>query len=529
MAEESDSLEYTPTWIVALVCSVIVIISLIVERLLHYLGKWLKHKKQYALFEALEKLKEELMLLGFISLLLTVLQGLISHICIPTNFSHHMLPCKRNVASASGQETHYHDSSAGLTWNRRRLLSGDTSSDNCTKQGKVPLLSIEALHQLHIFIFVLAVVHVVFCATTMVLGGAKIRQWKHWENSIRYRISMDEKGLIPTEGKGAVSETDQTLHVHRRHHHTFIVERAQGFWRRTTVVSWLMSFFKQFYASVSKSDYAALRLGFIMQHCRSNPGFDFHKYMMRVLENDFKRVVGISWYLWLFVVIFLLLNVDVDGWHTYFWLSFLPLILLVLVGAKLEHIITRMAQEAAEKHKDAAATPDDATVKLSDEHFWFNKPRIVLYLIHFILFQNAFEIAFFFWIFSTYGFNSCIMEKVGYIVPRLIIGVLIQVLCSYSTLPLYAIVTQMGSNFKQEIFGDVGETVKVWFGDKDRKSSSVLGTRFGRSGSSKGEIQMQKMAVEEFDSAHVADQAVDLEGITTSVTEHLDSRQIPQI
>lgn len=37
-------------------------------------------------------------------------------------------------------------------------------------------------------------------------------------------------------------------------------------------------------------------------------------------------------------------------------------------------------------------------VKPSDDHFWFRTPGIVLYLIHFILFQNAFEIAFFFWI-----------------------------------------------------------------------------------------------------------------------------------
>jgi hypothetical protein len=41
-------------------------------------------------------------------------------------------------------------------------------------QGKVPLVSLEALHQLHIFIFVLAVVHVIFFVTTMFLGGARV-------------------------------------------------------------------------------------------------------------------------------------------------------------------------------------------------------------------------------------------------------------------------------------------------------------------------------------------------------------------
>lgn len=42
-------------------------------------------------------------------------------------------------------------------------------------QGKVPLLSLEALHQLHIFIFVLAITHVIFSALTMLLGGAKVK------------------------------------------------------------------------------------------------------------------------------------------------------------------------------------------------------------------------------------------------------------------------------------------------------------------------------------------------------------------
>lgn len=96
---------------------------------------------------------------------------------------------------------------------------------------------------------------------------------------------------------------------------------------------WLMcqhSFFKQFYGSVTRTDYTALRLGFIMvcakvlnsrflcsnmyysslhlcanslhssrillqTHCRGNPKFDFHKYMIRALEADFKTVVGIRY------------------------------------------------------------------------------------------------------------------------------------------------------------------------------------------------------------------------------------------
>ena len=69
--------------------------------------------------------------------------------------------------------------------------------------------------------------------------------------------------------------------------------------------------------------------------------------------------------------------------------------LLLAVGMKLELVITRLAQDVAEKQ---SAVHGDLVVNPSDEHFWFKRPRIMLYLIHFILFQNAFEIAFFFWI-----------------------------------------------------------------------------------------------------------------------------------
>lgn len=69
--------------------------------------------------------------------------------------------------------------------------------------------------------------------------------------------------------------------------------------------------------------------------------------------------------------------------------------LLLAVGTKLEHVITQLAGEVAAKH---IAVEGDLVVKPSDDHFWFHRPRLVLFLIHIILFQNSFEIAFFFWI-----------------------------------------------------------------------------------------------------------------------------------
>ncbi|CAN6350985.1 unnamed protein product [Urochloa humidicola] len=288
----------------------------------------------------------------------------------------------------------------------------------------------------------------------MLLGGAKIHKWKQWEEEIQRNNAAGNgpKKVLPV----------QQL--------SFIRERYKGFGKDSMALCWLHSFVKQFYGSVAKSDYNTMRLGFIMTHCRGNPNFDFHRYMMRALESDFKKIVSTSWSLWISVVIFLLLNVN--GWHTYFWMAFLPLVLLLAVGTKLEHVIAQLAYDVAARH---TAIEGDLVVNPSDEHFWFGRPRIVLHLIHFILFQNAFQLSFFFWILMTYGFDSCFMDHVGFLVPRLVLGVVIQLLCSYSTLPLYAIVTQMGSYYKKEIFNEHVQQGVLGWAEKAKKKSGKEG------------------------------------------------------
>ena len=67
----------------------------------------------------------------------------------------------------------------------------------------------------------------------------------------------------------------------------------------------------------------------IQEHCPNNQNYDFHKYMLRTLEKDFKKIIGISWYLWLFVVIFLLLNIAGKTTNLYFQHSSNSLLLLL--------------------------------------------------------------------------------------------------------------------------------------------------------------------------------------------------------
>ncbi|WRX23561.1 Mlo-related protein - like 7 [Theobroma cacao] len=136
-------------------------------------------------------------------------------------------------------------------------------------QGKVPFVSTDGIDQLHIFIFLLAISHVLYCVITLALGRAKMRKWKTWEMETRtvdYQFSHDPERFRFTR--------DTTFG--RRH---------LSFWSRAPVLLWVAHLAPQ-----------------------SETKFDFQKYIKRSLEEDFKVVVGINPIIWFFAVLFLLFN-----------------------------------------------------------------------------------------------------------------------------------------------------------------------------------------------------------------------------
>jgi mlo protein len=116
-----------------------------------------------------------------------------------------------------------------------------------TWQGMVSLVSADGLHQLHIFVFFLAVFHVAFSAITMSLGRAKTRIWKEWEKetcSLTYEFSYDPSKFRLT-------------------HQTSFVRQHASCWSKSTILLYFVSFFRQFFRSVRRTDYLTLRHGFI--------------------------------------------------------------------------------------------------------------------------------------------------------------------------------------------------------------------------------------------------------------------------
>uniref|UniRef100_A0A1J3ITA9 MLO-like protein n=1 Tax=Noccaea caerulescens TaxID=107243 RepID=A0A1J3ITA9_NOCCA len=450
MAVKQRSLEETPTWAIAVVCFVILFISILIEYFLHFIGHWFKKKHKKALCEALEKVKAELMLLGFISLLLVVLQTPVSEICIPTNIHATWHPCSSHQENAKYGKDQIDDGrkiledydSNDFYSPRRSLVS--KGYDKCGEQGKVALVSAYGIHQLHIFIFVLAVFHVLYCITTYALGKTKMKKWESWERetkTIEYQYANDPERF-------------------RFARDTSFGRRHLNIWSKSTFTLWITCFFRQFFGSVTKVDYLTLRHGFITAHLPAGSGarFDFQKYIQRSLEEDFTVVVGISPLIWCIAVLFILTNTH--GWNSYLWLPFIPLLVILIVGAKLQLIISKLGLRIQDKGDVVRGAP---VVEPGDDLFWFGRPRFILFLIHLVLFTNAFQLAFFVW--STYEFTlrNCFHHKTEDIAIRITMGVLIQVLCSYITLPLYALVTQMGTSMRPTIFNDrVANALKKW-------------------------------------------------------------------
>ncbi|CAI9787737.1 unnamed protein product [Fraxinus pennsylvanica] len=432
-SEELRSLALTPTWSVASVLTIFVAVSLLVERSIHRLGNWLKKTDRKPLLAAVEKMKEELMLLGFISLLLTATSSIISNICIPSKFYNSAFaPCTMQEVK---EENDNKDMNGTF-----RVLNG--LNQNTCRKNYEPFVSYEGLEQLHRFIFVMAITHISYSCLTMLLAIVKIHSWRVWEDEAH----MDRHNSL----------TEITRAKTLQRQSTFVRVHTSTPMARHSILIWVTCFFRQFGRSVVRADYLSLRKGFITNHNLTSK-YDFHSYMVRSMEEEFQRIVGVSGPLWGFVVAFMLFNVK--GSNLYFWIALIPVTLVLFVGAKLQHIIATLALESA----GLSGVFAGPRIKPRDELFWFNKPELLLSLIHFILFQNAFELASFFWFWWQFGYNSCFIKNHLLLYLRLIVGFSGQFLCSYSTLPLYALVTQMGTNYKAAIIPQrIRETIHGW-------------------------------------------------------------------
>ncbi|KAL6141461.1 hypothetical protein ACLB2K_059749 [Fragaria x ananassa] len=163
---------------------------------------------------------------------------------------------------------------------------------------------------------------------------------------------------------------------------TPFVKRHLKIWSKHPLLLWPVCFARQFGGSISKVDYMTLRNGFI--------------------------------------------------------------VIVLLVGTKLQVVITKMCAESCKEN-----------------------PVI----------RGSFVI--------EYGHNSCFNRRTKDVIIKITMGIVVQLICGYVTLPLYALVTQMGSGMKKAVFTElVVDGLKNWHKNARRRLSKNGSTASRKSSNS---------------------------------------------
>ncbi|KAE8703246.1 MLO-like protein 11 [Hibiscus syriacus] len=389
------------------VLTVFVAVSLMVERSIHRVTNWLKTIERKPLLKALDKMKNVYFL----------------------KFSPN--------ETVNAARIHVAPSSSNI--------EGDIEYLHSIK-GHEPFVSYEGLEQLHRFIFIMAITHLAYSCLTMLLTIVKIHRWRAWEEEAH----MDQHGFLTAQAREALMRREAAFVVH--HKSNPLANNRAVIW----VADMLLPAIRVVGCSCRLSDSSQ------GVHHESQP---VAKVRFSQLYGSFYggRISNDSWAifsvlsapLWGFVVVFMLCS------NLYFWIAIIPITLVLLVGAKLQHVMATLTLESA-----GITGYCSGTLRPRDELFWFKKPEWLLSLIHFILFQWQF------------GYNSCFLHNHTFVYLRIILGFAGQFMCSYITLPLYAQITQMGTNFKAALIPQgVRETIHGW-GKEARRSRRRRRRRF---------------------------------------------------
>ncbi|GAB4848457.1 hypothetical protein Ancab_003161 [Ancistrocladus abbreviatus] len=457
--EEGRPFAETPTWAIATVITIMVAFGALFNHSLELFGKWLDRTKRKSLVAALDNIKDELMVFGFLSLLMSHWTIIVAKICVgASDDGSRFYPCANVRIKPRMKDPMAIEESVipGNFNDSKPKKDNEIQWREFCPEGYESFASYESLEQLHRLLFILGVTHVCYSFFTVALAIMKIYSWRSWEDEAKSMVDD-----VFQEHPKASPAKARTIWVT-----TFILRRTSHPWSQHGILVWLLCFIRQFWSSINKSDYIALRLGFISTH-ELPLTYDFHNYMLRSMDEEFCVIVGISIPLWIYAILCIFL--DFHGSPIYFWISFLPAILILLIGTKLHHIVVKLALEIT----DSCLSMENHQLKLRDDLFWFGKPWLLSRLIQFISFQHAFEMATFLWSFWEIQEASCFMRNNSFMVIRLTFGVVSQFWCSFTTFPRSVIIAEMGSRFKRTVISEnVRMSLVGWKGRVEARCGS---------------------------------------------------------
>jgi len=271
------NLDQTSSLYVSIVIVGFVLISKLIEHFFDHAIHYLHRIKHPALVAVVEHVKDEIMLVGTLSMFLIFVENSLATWCVDRNDVY--VPALNHEACVeyySGRR-----SSLGNTTNTSRRLSlGSTrallgSSSSGTKQvcpdGQTFFVEVKALHQAHFLIFYLSLTHIVYSLVSLYIARWWSNQYARWEASV-----LSNYG-------GIVTSVQYKL---RR--------RPKNIW-----LEYLNAFKEQFYFQIDHTTAAVLRQYYIVVLGLPEDYRYFGKFR-RDMEVGFAEICGLDTTLWVY-------------------------------------------------------------------------------------------------------------------------------------------------------------------------------------------------------------------------------------
>eukprot|EP01025_Chloroclados_australasicus_P057729 TRINITY_DN7210_c0_g1_i10.p1 TRINITY_DN7210_c0_g1~~TRINITY_DN7210_c0_g1_i10.p1 ORF type:complete len:553 (+),score=26.64 TRINITY_DN7210_c0_g1_i10:207-1865(+) len=465
---EGASFLETPSYVLGVVFLVFLIIQIVFEKVLHGIKHHLEHHGMHGLLAAVNSTVMELSLMAFFSLLILISESLVEHICVPYysdyfDILHPMLDtcadCLKDTRTVTYPGECKENSTLTSDYDPKRLLLGytpgyeeETMSLGCGHK-REPFISVAALHQIHIFLFLLAVTHIATASIIIMLGYQRMKHWR-W---VSHCDTLDD--IV----HGHVQQYHESVHLVGSHHMSDQAQdqESKTFTRMPSSVVlnekrvqkmktreetcmgrvlykiklWLKLFFSQFYKTINSHEFLLMRSNFIFTH-KLGRNFQFTEYLMRVMEYDFASMTEIGVQLWILLIIMVVVSGPIG------WVGFAALIagvvIILIVNTMLLRVLEQVVHTGIITH-----------LYRIECKFWFNRPWLLLALVRFAIFLNTIgfaSTAFFAW---QFGPKSCYFTSNNFSfigVPWyvcLIFDVLLMLDIGMVTLPLYSATAQM--------------------------------------------------------------------------------------
>jgi len=376
--------EHTSALRVSVILLCFVVISVVVEKALHALEHYFEHHHRHGMKEVLARLKDEILLVGFLSLLLLAVEDKLLTLCVGSDTFNSAIPADASQCAAATGASAYrrlglevHPSSEPSS---ARGLGAAAGESPCGAEGE-SFVSAAALHQTHILIFLNAACHIIYCSLTMFMTEHRASGWTKYEAMVTSGENVSDDMMVTMQS--------QVPTVYEKEWKQFAAE-----------------FCGQFTGGVNALTYIALRNWFVAKH-NLDYTYSFHEYIMRCIHKDFSNTMGVRWWMWLLMI----LNILSDGYN--FGNIGLPTATVMLafgVGWKLNKIARTLTRKSFDLHDYNANEMLDeeelvamrtgadtrvstmAEVVINDELFWFGKPGLLLVCIQCVMFQNALEL-----------------------------------------------------------------------------------------------------------------------------------------